>query len=296
MVRNPARIFTLAALFTAALWVGWWRHSSAMADAPEAGGFAALEAGLDFGEFVSPKKSPVGDSRVRVLRIDPRHFKFHLLNASRAGQGKRLSARDWAGRNRLVAAINASMYQRDFMTSVSLMKTGEHVNNSWFSKDRTILAFDPVSGTLPAVRIIDRDCENFADLRPKYRTLIQSIRMVSCRGKNVWAQSDKVWSAAAIGMDGGGRFLVIHSRSPYSMHDLIDILLGLPLDLKRAMYVEGGPDAQMYVKSGAVELEFIGSYSSGSHESDGNRFAWPVPNVLGISRAGPGVREDAGGG
>jgi len=263
---------------------------------PPAGGFTTLEAGLDFGEFAAPKKSPVGDSRVRVLRIDPGHFQLRLLNASQAGEGKRLSAREWAGKNSLVAAINASMYQRDFMTSVSLMKTGDHVNNTWFSKDRTILAFDPVAEGLSRVRIIDRDCENFADLKKQYRTLIQSIRMVSCRGENVWAESDKIWSAAAIGIDGAGRMLFIHSRSPYSMHDLIDILLALPLDLKRAMYVEGGPDAQLYIKSGAVEHEFIGSYSSGSHESDGNRFAWPVPNVVGIARAGRAAGKGAGGG
>ncbi len=252
-----------------------------------ASAWTALLPGLELGEFAAPQKSPAGDSTLRVLRIDPAHFRFRLLNASQAGQGNRLSTREWAKRNHLVAAINASMYQRDFLTSVSLMQTGEHVNSSWFSKDKTILAFDPVDDSLPAVRIIDRDCEDFADLRKKYRTLIQSIRMVSCRGENVWVKKKKIWSAAAIGIDGQGRVLFIHSRSPYSMHDLINILLGLPLDLKRAMYVEGGADAQMYINTGREEYEFIGSYSSGSYESDGNLFAWPVPNVVGISPIAP---------
>jgi len=244
-----------------------------------------LEPGLELGSFKASRKSPHGDSMIRVLRIDPRSFKFVLLNASRPEQGRRHSVRNWVKQNHLVAGINASMYQKDQMTSVSLMNTMGHVNSSWFSKDRTILAFDPVDKTLPPVRIIDRDCDDFDSLRKKYRTLIQSIRMISCKGENVWQQKQKIWSTAAIGIDRENRILFIHSRSPYSTHDLINILLQLPLRLKRAMYVEGGPDAQLYIRSGEKEIGFIGSYSSGSHESNENNIGWPVPNVLGIVRS-----------
>ncbi|NIQ01667.1 MAG: phosphodiester glycosidase family protein, partial [Nitrospinaceae bacterium] len=109
-------------------------------------------------------------------------------NASAPDQGRRLSVRDWVRRNGLVAGINASMYQKDMRTSVSLMKTGNHVNSSWVSKDKTLLVFDPQDADLPPVQLVDRDCEDFDQIRKQYRTLIQSIRMVSCRGENVWAQ------------------------------------------------------------------------------------------------------------
>ena len=114
--------------------------------------------------------------------------------------------------------------------------------------------------------------------------LIQSIRMVSCRGENVWAPQNKMWSTAAVGMDKQGRILFIHVRSPYTTHDLVNMLLQLPIDLKRAMYVEGGAEAQLYVNTGKVEHEFIGSYSTGTREHDENSFARPVPNVLGLVR------------
>ncbi|NIP99735.1 MAG: phosphodiester glycosidase family protein [Nitrospinaceae bacterium] len=243
-----------------------------------------LEPGLEFGTFSPPKKSEVGDSLIRVLRIDPRQFKFSLLNASASPGGKRLSAREWVRRNGMVAAINASMYQADNKTSVSLMKTRGHVNNSWFSKDRSLLAFDPTEPQLPAVQILDRDCQNVPRLRKRYQTLIQSIRMISCNGKNVWSQQKKKWSTAAIGMDRFGFILFIHVRSPFSTHDLIANLLKLPLNLKRAMYVEGGSEAQLYIRSGKREMEFVGSYSTGSNETDANNLAWPIPNVVAISR------------
>jgi len=108
--------------------------------------------------------------------------------------------------------------------------------------------------------------------------------MISCDGRNVWEQQNKKWSTAAIGMNQLGDILFIHVRSPFSTHDLIDNLLKLPIQLKRAMYVEGGSEAQMFIHSGETEMEFVGSYSTGATETDANALAWPIPNVVGITR------------
>ncbi|MBT6596562.1 MAG: phosphodiester glycosidase family protein [Nitrospina sp.] len=243
-----------------------------------------LEKGLDVGIFPAPKKSALGDSLIRILRADTASFSLRLLNASSEDPKKRWPVKDWVNRNGLVAAINASMYQKDMMSSVSYMKTRKHTNNTWVSKDKTILAFNPNDKKLPPVRIIDRDCEDFNTLRKQYSTLVQSIRMVSCHGKNMWGQQKKMSSIAAIGLDQQDRILFIHVRSPYTTHDLIHMLLELPIDLKQAMYVEGGADAQLYINTGKEEHEFIGSYSTGSREHDENTYSHPIPNVLGLVR------------
>ena len=243
-----------------------------------------LETGLELGSFVAPIKSPAGDSIIQVLKIDPNHFNFRLTGTSFEKSSATRGAKEWARKNNLVATINASMFQRDNKTSVSLMKTHKQVNNTWVSKDKTIFAFDPKSPSLPKVQIIDRECQDFKKLRTQYRTLIQSIRMVSCKQENVWAQQSKISSIAAIGIDTFGHILFIHSRSPFSGHDFIANLLKLPIHLKRAMYTEGGPSAQLYVHSGNREFEFLGNFSSGKTPGGANKFAWPIPNVIGIQR------------
>ena len=264
--------------------IGIYQPEISYADSANPTVWKNLEPGLDLGIFKAPKKSAFGDSMIRVLRADTRLFSLKLLNSSALKSPKRHSVKKWANQNSLVAAINASMYQRNQVTSVSYMKTGKHVNSTWVSKDKTVLAFDPTEKDTPTVRIIDRECEDFSTLRKQYATLVQSIRMVSCKGENVWAPQDKMWSTAAIGTDHHGRVLFIHVRSPYPTHELINMLLQLPIDLKRAMYVEGGADAQLYINTGKVEHEFIGSYSTGSREHDENTFSRPVPNVLGLVR------------
>jgi hypothetical protein len=247
-------------------------------------GWRTLEPGLELGQLPSPKPSALGDSMIRLLRIDPGRFDFRLLNASADKKGRGLTARRWCIEEGLVAAVNASMYQQDYRTSISLMRTRTHVNNPRLSKDMSILAFDRLDPGVPPVMIIDRQCEEFDVWKEKYGTFVQSIRMLSCKGKNVWTQQPKEWSTAAIGTDERGNVLFIHVRSPFSTHDLIDILRTLPIALSRAMYVEGGPEAQLFVRSGGEEHEFVGSYETAFMENDDNDQAWAVPNVVGITR------------
>jgi hypothetical protein len=232
----------------------------------------------------APEKAAVGDSIVRILRIDPARFEFRLLNASAPGHGERLSAREWVLSNGLTAAINAGMYQQDLLTGVSLMRTRGHVNNPRLSKDRTILAFDPLEDGLPPVQIIDRECQDFEALKGRYGTLVQNIRMISCSGKNVWSQQPSRWSTAALASDARGRILFIHVRSPYTVHDLIRNLLALPLEIRSAMYLEGGPEAQLYVRSAGREIELLGSHGTLSRGTDDDSRARPIPNVIGIAR------------
>ncbi len=246
-----------------------------------------LAEGLELGIFKAPRPSEIGDSTVRVLRIDPNRYQLRLLNASASKDGRPLSTRQWSRQHNLVAAINASMYQADYRSSVSLMRTKSHINNPRLSKDNAILAFDRKDVSVPLVKIIDRQCEDFEVWQKKYRTMIQSIRMISCTGKNVWSQQPQKWSTAAIGIDNRQRVLFIHVGSPYSTHDVIDFLLNLPLNISRAMYVEGGPQAQLYINSDKREHEFVGNYEIDLQSNVKKLISRPVPNVVGISLKEP---------
>src|SRR5205823_4996382 len=116
--------------------------------------------------------------------------------------------------------------------------------------------------------------DNLDEATRRYGTLVQSIRLVTCHRANAWKLQPKKWSTAAIGIDGKGRVLFIHARSPWPVHDLVERLLALPIDLRRAMYVEGGPEATLYVKSGKVERSFVGSFETGFLENDTNLIEW----------------------
>jgi hypothetical protein len=248
------------------------------APAPHAPAWQALEPGLDYVLLDGPPADGVGDGKIAVLRIDPARFELRLANASAPSEGALLTARAWAYRTGASAAINASMYQEDYRTSVSLMRTRDHVNQRRVSKDKAVLAFDPLVSGVPPVRIVDRDCEDLVDAEHRYGTLVQSIRMISCERRNVWAPSERRFSTAAIGVDTKGRVLFIHARTPWPVHDLVKALLALPIELAQAMYVEGGPEAQLFARAGGREVERVGLFERAPRAPEVQ--AWPVPNVI----------------
>ncbi|MEZ4449004.1 MAG: phosphodiester glycosidase family protein [Nannocystaceae bacterium] len=258
------------------------------AASPTIGAFTTLRPGLDLGVFDAPRPSSVGDSRITVVRVDPEQLRLVLHNASAPGEGARRSARAWADRHGLLAVINASMFLDDHRTSTHLMINGEHVNNPrTLADDNAFLVFDPEDPADPGVRIVDRTCEDVDALRGRYRVVIQGIRMTSCRRENVWAPQPKIWSHAVLGVDDAGRFLMIHARSPFSTHEFIDHLLALPIGIAGLQYAEGGPEAELFVRAGGVELERLGSYESGFNQNDDVAEAWALPNVIGVVARDP---------
>jgi hypothetical protein len=255
---------------------------------PTASGWQAAAPGLEVGRFRAPRPSAVGDSMVTVVRVDPKLYDLRLLSAKLRRLSQNPTAEEWVRDHGVLAVINASMFQGDHQTSVGYMRDGDGINNGRWNKDNAVFAAGPRDPSLPAAQILDRKCQDTAALAARYRVLVQNIRMLDCGGRNTWAPQERRWSTASVGTDQAGRVLFIHARSPWSTHDFIDILRALPLDLVRLMYVEGGPEASLYLKvEGKVLVAEMGSFETGFREDDENRVFWPLPNVLAVAPRQP---------
>ena len=244
-----------------------------------------IDDGLHLVAFDAPQKSTAGDSKITVLKIDPKNYALKLLSASENGN-RTLTAKQWCEQHKLVAAINAGMYQADGVTHVAYLRNFAHVNNPRQTKDKAFIAFNRTSATVPEIQIIDTQYQDLPAMSAQYNTLIQNIRAVCAKRENVWTQQPRTWSIALLGMDENGNVLFLFTRSPYSMHDFVDMLLALPISLHNAAYLEGGPPATLYLSANGVEMELVGSYETGVFETDSNRRAWPLPNVIGVVRRG----------
>lgn len=247
------------------------------------GRFHTLEPGLELGHFPSSTASILGDERVTVLRIDPAHWSVEVLAASKEHPGRNPTGPGWAREHGLVATINAGMFAMDHRTATFALVDEGHENNARFGDNaNSLLLAEPSDDASPSARLLDMHCDDHGALRPSYGSLVQSYRLLSCGGHPAWKPSAKIWSHALVGADGEGRILFVHARSPWSTHAFTEILLELPLDIRRLHYAEGGPEATLHLRHGARSLTLVGSYETGFNENDDNRHAWPIPNVIAV--------------
>ena len=246
--------------------------------------WSEVDDGLYYGEFKADVKTDFADSVVSVLKIDPAKYNFHLLS-SKEDKSDNKTADEWAKDNGLLAVINAGMFIReDHKTNCGFMKNFDFINNSVLTKDNTVTAFNRKDKSVPEFQIIDLQDQDWDVLKEKYNSFTQSIRMISSNQNNVWTVQEKYWSVVTIGKDKDGNALFIFCRSPYRMHDFVNIILKAPLNIYNMMYLEGGPEASFYVNHNGFVIGKMGSYETGFNENDSNVVFWEIPNVIGITK------------
>jgi len=246
----------------------------------------SLAPGLELGVFEATLPHSIGDGEITILRIDSTLWELEFAGVSQTpDQLDQLhTAKEWCEIRGYAAAINAGMFQTDYVSNVGYLKAGDHLNNPSVNKYMSVAAFDPQKEGLPYFHLFDLDLPgiSFEQIVEDYGTVIQNLRLIKRPGENRWKQQQKRWSEVALGEDTEGNILFIYCRSPYSMHDLSEQLLALDINLQCAQHLEGGPEAQLYIKVDDFERQLVGSYETGFHPRDDNYVAWKVPNVIGI--------------
>lgn len=249
-----------------------------------------LAPGMDLGTLRASARPAVGDSIITVLRIDPERWSLEFAGVSRTAGARTKNAREWCESEGFVAATNAGMFLADYKTHVGYMRSGGHINSASVNHYNSVAAYGPRAGSgRPIFRIFDRDAPggDVQSLARDYALVAQNLRLIKRPGVNAWGERERRWSEAALGEDDTGRILFIFSRSGYNMRELARILLDSDLGIVAAQHLEGGPEAQLYVRVGDFELGYCGSFETDFVENDSNTMAWPVPNVLGIRARGP---------
>ncbi len=254
-----------------------------------------LSDGLYMGAFDPKMRSKICNHKIVILKIDPKFHALRLLSASEYDR-KPQTAKAWCNEFGLLAAINASMYQNmEPLRSTGYMRNDKHLNNSYINPAfGAFLCFNPVDASLPEVQIVDRRLhKDWKSVIKRYNTVVQNYRMISDGKKRGWPQREEIYGSAAIGMDNDNHVLFILSRSPFSTHDLIHILLSIPINIKSAMYLEGGPEATLYIRARGKEMIFVGTCEADTTEHEDLKSLQRIPNVIGVVKRKGGA--NAGG-
>ena len=262
-------------------------NGAAKDPAPASGsGWRTLEPGLELGTFTIPRGKPDGTVPLEVIRFDPEHWNLEIAGRSVGGESKSATAAAWCRTYGFAAAINAGMFATDYVTHVGYLRHRDKVLSAHRNAYRSVVAFDPRREDVPRLRVFDLDAEGsgWTQILRDYRSAAQNLRLIRRPGESVWGSSGAdAWSEAALAEDDRGRILFLFCRAPVTMHHFNRQILALGLGIVTAQHLEGGPEAQIYVRAGGVEIERFGIFESSDPEIDAGT-QWPIPNVLGIRR------------
>ena len=248
-----------------------------------------VDDGLFYAEIDAPIKSDVNDSKITFLKIDPAKYKFEIVTASQ-NKCDPMPLNEWCGKKNLIAGVNATMFSlRNFSRANGYLRNYGHLNNGKLKTDYNSMAvFNPKKGkSVPPFQIIDMSCSNdFAKLSSSYYCFAQSIRMIDCNSQKVeWSSKPKMRSSMTVlAADTDGNALFIFTRSPYTANQFSDMLLAQPLNIKNAMYLDGGPEASFYLCHNGFAVCKYGCYVTDTYERDDNDYYWNIPNIIGISK------------
>ncbi len=238
-----------------------------------------LAPGIEYRTFRLKAVPVTGDGMLHVVRLDPARVEFELGLASEDGALHRAS--DWAKRHQWSVVINAGMYDTDWRSNVGYLRHRAHVNNPrWKPNYESVLALDGPDG---GVAVLDRDADDFEARVAPYRTVVQNLRTLKSPGVNVWEKSDRTWTEATVAQDKQGRVLFLFTGTRFSQVDFNERILELPLDLERAMHVEGGPEASLSIHTPSLTLDLNGE-TTVALEPTGAQ--WEIPNVIGVRSRG----------
>ena len=244
-----------------------------------------LMIGFQYTEIEAPLKSVVNDSKLTILKIDPRKFEFSFLTASEHANHP-WTADEWAMEFDQNIVFNAGMYKYNkTQSNKGYMRNYMHLNNpvknTYYN---ALLAMHPKDPQKPPFEIIDTYQKEWETIASKYQSVCQGMRMISGEGEAMafTKRPNQSCSMIVAATDTIENLYIVFTRSPYTHRDMIGFLKGLPFGLRTTVYLEGGPETSLYINTGDTVIAKFGSYVSNSCNNDDNDHFRKIPNVIGI--------------
>lgn len=215
-----------------------------------------------------------------VLRIDPEHFRFAVYHYRAEGLPAPLTLDGWHRRTGAVALFNAGLFLDDFSYLGLLYKDGKQLAGKRHGQWQGLFVAEPLAPGVRKARVLDLKAERFAEDRPVYQEVAQSLMLLDRSGHPRVRRSGKAARQTVVGEDRSGRLLVIVSKGEVPLWELAVCLRDGFRDISHAMAMDGGASSDVLIGS-----ELAGTRPGAPWEPlvDGKGFTHiPLPTVIGV--------------
>jgi hypothetical protein len=235
--------------------------------------------GMEFALVDGARWCRAGSTNIAVLRVDPARADLHVRHCALVNDGTPLDIVGWQRATKAAAVFNAGQFYPDLSYMGLLVSGGRVVSGTPHPTYRAALVASRVPGGGGA-RVLDLEREPLDPRAPGWREVAQSFMLVDDRDSVRVRRSGRVANRTAVAEDRHGRLLVLVSEGGYTLFDFADLLRRLPLDVRRAMSMDGGAEAQMLVRTDAMRYASFGRWDKDGDEKDIPGSATPLPAVI----------------
>jgi len=229
-----------------------------------------------------PGPSPYENCDTFVVEVDPELCQIVVIPPG----VKSRTAMDWSEEFALDVAINSGMFASDWKSHEGLMRVNHREHSPPRDDYQSAMVLNPVNGAGPPFEILDLSETPESDLQvlsKRYGTILQNLRLIKRPGENRWSPSEKVWSEAALAINDEGHALFVLSEAPVSMYEFNNYLMESDLNVVAAQHLEGGPPAQISIRTPSQRFQRVGLFETGFDEvlDRDSAQAWELPSVIG---------------
>jgi hypothetical protein len=241
-----------------------------------------LSPGLELARIPFSFEILCGDSAVTLFRIHRESAGFHLHSAN--GRGKKaMTAEDWAESEDADLVFNAGMYiPGTRKAKAQMMASGKWIQKESLSSFGGIFFLD--GPTQQSFLLADKSSLKAGEEKTDFDSYFECMRLVDGNGIPLsWEKKKQRCSMLVAAEDSSGNFILAFCRSPMLHSVMAKFLSDLPLGLRNAFYMEGGPETSIFLRlPNGQKFKWIGTYVSETWERNDNQEFRTLPNVVGI--------------
>jgi len=235
----------------APLVAGEWSHSP-----PE---WRSLGRGLSFAEIqVFREEEPV--ETLAVVKADPANNAFRVLHHQPQ------SITDWQKELGAPVVFNASYYCRNAQPCGLILSNGKPFGPRRNSQMRGMFVAEPkgLSPDLPRATILDLTITPISLKTLPWTQGVQSYPLLlDHKGHIRVRNSNKSAQRTVIAIDRNGNILILNTSEAYfTLYDFALFLKASALEIDSALNLDGGTEAQLYIKTGDFETFSPSSWGS----------------------------------
>ncbi|MBN1297096.1 phosphodiester glycosidase family protein [bacterium] len=244
--------------------------STCVANTPLGPGRETGEADLSVITLQANKIPWIGNREIVAVKLIRDQWSFRNHSFHSRTDNRRLSAREWLEETRSVITINAGQFDTDYRHLGWFIRDGTNIGSRQHPIWKGIFASRATDTTRhPTMTIVDLQVSPQTLQAFPYREAVQSLMLFDSQRTIRVNRTGKFARRCIVAVDTDNNTYLIVTRGECTLWDLASYLLTCPLNLDRAMSMDGGAQAQIAIHTPTLNLDIPS-------------FQIPIPCVIGF--------------